>query len=51
MKLVTPDPVEELQTIDGSHLDGPSAERWSRAFFQAAGPEIQSCIEKHGEAS
>jgi hypothetical protein len=51
MKLVTPDAIEGLQTIDGSHLDGPSAERWSQAFFQAAGPKIRSCIEKHGAAS
>ena len=47
MKLVTPDVPEELQMMDGHHLDGPSAERWSQAFFKAAGPEIQSCIEKH----
>ena len=51
MKLITPDAVEGLQTIDGSHLDDPSADRWSQAFFQAAGPEIHSCIEKHGLAS
>ena len=49
MKLVTPD-VPEVQMMDGHHLDGPSAERWSQAFFEAAGPEILSCIEKHGAA-
>jgi hypothetical protein len=49
-RLVTPDVAEGLQTSDGSHLDRPSAERWSQAFFQAAGAEIQSCIEKHGAA-
>jgi hypothetical protein len=43
--LVTPE-IEGLQTFDGSHLDPPSAERWSRAFFQTAGPEIRSCLEK-----
>ena len=37
--------------MDGYHLDGPSAERWSQAFFEAAGPEIRSCIEKHGAAA
>ena len=47
MKLVTPD-VEELQTIDGQHLDRPSAQRWSQGFFQAAGPEIQSCLDRQG---
>jgi hypothetical protein len=48
-KLVTPGTLEGLQTKDGYHLDQPSAERWSQAFFQAAGPEIRSCLEKHGE--
>jgi hypothetical protein len=50
MSLVTPGNLEGLQTWDGSHLDRPSAERWSRAFFQAAGPEIRSCLEKQGAA-
>ena len=50
MKLVTPERSEGLQTIDGYHLDGPSAERWSQAFFKAAGPEIRSCLEKQGGA-
>jgi hypothetical protein len=45
--LVTPE-VQGLQTFDGSHLDPPSAERWSEAFFQAAGPKIRSCLEKQG---
>jgi hypothetical protein len=43
--LVTPE-IPGLQTFDGSHLDQPSAERWSQAFFKAAGPEIRSCLEK-----
>jgi hypothetical protein len=47
MKLVTPGNLEGLQTWDGYHLDRPSAERWSRAFFQAVGPEIRSCLEEH----
>jgi hypothetical protein len=43
--LVTPE-VQGLQTFDGSHLDPPSAQRWSEAFFQAAGPQIRSCLGK-----
>jgi hypothetical protein len=38
--------VQGLQTFDGSHLDPPSAQRWSEAFFQAAGPQIRSCLGK-----
>jgi hypothetical protein len=38
--------IEDLQTFDGSHLDRPSAERWSSAFFQAAGPQIKKCLGK-----
>jgi hypothetical protein len=48
MKLVIPGNLGDLQTWDESHLDRPSAERWSRAFFQAAGPEIRSCLTEHG---
>ena len=29
---------------------GVSADRWSRAFLEAAGPEIRSCLEKHRAA-
>jgi hypothetical protein len=47
--LVTPE-LEGLNTSDGYHLDRVSADRWARAFLQAAGPEIQSCLEKHGAA-
>jgi len=43
MKLVWPE-VDQLQTFDGSHLDRPSAERWSRAFLQAAAPQIRKCL-------
>jgi hypothetical protein len=46
--LVMPDLPESLQTFDGSHLDRRSAERWSKAFFSAAGDEIRSCLEEHG---
>jgi hypothetical protein len=48
MKLVAPKNLEGLQTWDGYHLDQRSAARWSQAFFEAAGPEIQSCLEEHG---
>ena len=33
-----------LKTFDGSHLDQPSAERWSQAFFQAAQSRILACL-------
>jgi hypothetical protein len=48
--LVTPGNLEGLRTYDGSHLDRPSAERWSQAFFQAARSRIQSCLEKQSAA-
>ena len=51
MKLVTPGIVEGLRTYDGYHLDQPSAQRWSQAFFKAAEPELQSCLEKEGAPS
>jgi hypothetical protein len=41
--LVSPD-LDWLQTFDGNHLDPASAERWSEAFFKAAGPQIQKCV-------
>jgi hypothetical protein len=50
VKLMTPGILEGLQTKDGYHLDQPSAERWSQAFFQTAGPEIRSCLENQGGA-
>ena len=43
MNLVMPD-LDGLQTFDGSHLDRPSAERWSKAFLQAAAPQIRRCL-------
>lgn len=42
--LVLPEHLDGLQTYDGSHLDPVSAERWSEAFFKAAGPQIQKCL-------
>jgi hypothetical protein len=49
-KLVTPGFLEGLQTFDGYHLDQSSAQRWSQAFFLAAGPEIRSCLQGQGTA-
>jgi hypothetical protein len=43
LKLVAPQ-LPDVKTIDGSHLDRPSAERWSKAFFEAAGPRIRECL-------
>lgn len=34
-----------LTTFDGSHLDPQSAERWSAAFSEAAGPSIRQCLD------
>lgn len=46
LPLVVPPEMEGLHTTDGYHLDRPSADRWSKAFLEAAGPEIRSCLEK-----
>ncbi len=35
---------KDLMTYDGSHLDRGSAERWSAAFFDAAGAKIRDCV-------
>jgi hypothetical protein len=48
MNLVAPEIPEGLRTYDGSHLDQPSAERWSRAFFQSVGSRIRSCLDGQG---
>jgi hypothetical protein len=45
LSLVSPE-LDGLSTSDGYHLDRPSADRWARAFLEAAGPEIRSCLEK-----
>jgi hypothetical protein len=50
LKLVTPGIAQGLRTFDGYHLDQPSAQRWSQAFFQAVGPEIQSCLDSRKAA-
>jgi hypothetical protein len=36
--------VQGLTTIDGSHLDAPSAERFSHAFFEEAAPYLNRCV-------
>ncbi len=41
-----PAAIDGLRTYDGSHLDQSSAERWSKAFFQAAEPQILRCIKE-----
>ena len=35
-----------LESSDGSHLTTDSAERWSAAFFAAAGPRLTECLSK-----
>jgi hypothetical protein len=45
IRLVAPE-LDGLQTFDGSHLNFSSAERWSYAFFEAAGPQIQKCLDE-----
>ena len=47
LPLVVPE-MDGLSTFDGFHLDRASADRWSRAFLEAAGPRIRSCLEKQG---
>jgi hypothetical protein len=48
VSLIAPEIPTGLQTYDGSHLDLPSAKRWSEAFFQEASSKIRSCLEdKH----
>jgi hypothetical protein len=43
--LVVSEQLDGLQTIEGVHLDHPSAERWSEVFFETASPEIQKCLD------
>jgi hypothetical protein len=50
LTLIIPDAFDELQTYDGYHLDQASAQRWSQAFFEAAGPKIRSCLQKQNSA-
>lgn len=36
--------VTDLHTIDGSHLDSDSANRWAAAFFANLEPALESCL-------
>jgi hypothetical protein len=36
--------LDGLRTFDGSHLDRESAERFSSAFYELAGPQIRHCL-------
>jgi hypothetical protein len=47
LTLVAPE-LDGLQTFDGSHLDPPSSERWSKAFFEAAGQQMRKCLSPSG---
>jgi hypothetical protein len=38
--------ISGLGTFDGTHLDTASAQRWSEAFFQVAGPHLQQCLQQ-----
>jgi hypothetical protein len=43
LSLVAPR-IDDLRTFDDSHLDKPSAERWSAQFFAAADEQIGRCL-------
>jgi len=43
LSLIAPEP-PGLSTFDRSHLDRPSAERWSEAFLLEASPRIRDCL-------
>jgi hypothetical protein len=42
LPLIAPE-VPGLQTFDDTHLNVPSAQRWSQAFFDAAGEQLERC--------
>jgi hypothetical protein len=48
LKLVAPR-LDGLMTFDKSHLDRESAQRWSAAFFEDAGPQIRQCLVEQTE--
>jgi hypothetical protein len=50
VSLIAPE-IETLNTFDESHLDRPSAQRWSAAFFEAAAPQIRRCLNLKGDAT
>lgn len=43
-------PIDDLRTFDDSHLDRPSAERWSEQFFAVAGEKIGGCLAREPAA-
>ena len=43
LNLVAPTPAG-LTTFDGVHLDRESAQHWSAAFLEEAGPQIRKCL-------
>jgi hypothetical protein len=45
LNLVAPR-VTGLMTFDRVHLNPDSAQRWSAAFFEEAGPQIRTCLSK-----
>jgi len=49
LKLVAPE-VPDLVTFDHYHLDRKSAHRWSGAFLEEAGPQIQKCLSEEPES-
>ena len=49
VKLVAPE-VPGLITFDHYHLDRKSAQRWSAAFLEEAGPQIQKCLSEEPES-
>lgn len=42
--------LSDLRTFDGSHLEPKSAERFAKAFVEAAGPSILQCIKQDDRA-
>jgi hypothetical protein len=36
--------LDKMTTFDGAHLNRVSAERWSAAFFAAAGQRLRECL-------
>jgi hypothetical protein len=49
LKLVAPR-LEGLMTFDGYHLNRESAQRWSTAFLEEAGPQIRKCLTEEPES-
>jgi hypothetical protein len=42
--------LDGLVTFDQVHLNRESAQRWSAAFFQEAGPQIRKCLDEYPES-